>query len=261
MNYLLDPDSSELRLDWTKYFDVIVVGANKPAFLKENTQLSFFKVNPLDGSLSNIELPANDVKQLALSAAEDKKIFQGGNAQLLHSLLDITTGDSVLYVGDHIYSDVVRSKRKLGWRTCLIVPELKEELRTYQQYRHLQEEIVSMRELQYDLENSLDRISVGLLKAPHSPNASDWRQQAAAMDKCIDDLRTSIKTKQQAYDEKFHPRWGQLFKAGFQESRISKQIRNFACLYTSQASNLALVSTMRPFRPMRDDVMPHDLVQ
>jgi len=32
------------------------------------------------------------------------------------------------YVGDHIFSDVLRSKRSLGWRTCLIVPELEDEL-------------------------------------------------------------------------------------------------------------------------------------
>lgn len=49
----------------------------------------------------------------------------------------------------------------------------------------------------------------------------------------------------------------QLFKAGFQDSRISKQIKDFACIYTSKASNLGLVSSLRPFRPPRDK-MPHD---
>lgn len=49
----------------------------------------------------------------------------------------------------------------------------------------------------------------------------------------------------------------QLFKAGFQESRISKQIKDFACIYTSKASNLGNVSPFRPFRPTRGK-MPHD---
>ena len=35
------------------------------------------------------------------------------------------------------------------------------------------------------------------------------------------------------------------------------QIKDYACLYTSRASNLGLVSPMRPFRPIRD-MMPHD---
>ena len=36
----------------------------------------------------------------------------------------------MLYVGDHIFSDILRSKRSLGWRTCLIIPELEPELAT-----------------------------------------------------------------------------------------------------------------------------------
>ena len=34
----------------------------------------------------------------------------------------------VLYVGDHIYGDVLRSKKALGWRTMLVIPELETEL-------------------------------------------------------------------------------------------------------------------------------------
>lgn len=34
----------------------------------------------------------------------------------------------VLYVGDHIYGDILRSKKTLGWRTMLVVPELATEL-------------------------------------------------------------------------------------------------------------------------------------
>ena len=34
----------------------------------------------------------------------------------------------MLYVGDHIYGDILRSKKTLGWRTMLVVPELETEL-------------------------------------------------------------------------------------------------------------------------------------
>jgi len=43
-------------------------------------------------------------------------------------MLGLSSGDKLLYVGDHIFADVVRSKRSLGWRTCLIIPELTFEL-------------------------------------------------------------------------------------------------------------------------------------
>lgn len=34
----------------------------------------------------------------------------------------------MLYVGDHIYGDIVKSKKDIGWRTMLVVPELELEL-------------------------------------------------------------------------------------------------------------------------------------
>ena len=40
----------------------------------------------------------------------------------------ITCPRQVLYVGDHIYGDILRSKKTLGWRTMLVIPELETEL-------------------------------------------------------------------------------------------------------------------------------------
>ena len=61
----------------------------------------------------------------------DGKVFQGGNWLHLHDMLSVSGGDRVLYVGDHTYSDILRSKRTLGWRTCLVIPELEHETATY----------------------------------------------------------------------------------------------------------------------------------
>ena len=41
----------------------------------------------------------------------------------------------VLYVGDHIYGDILRSKKTLGWRTMLVVPELATELDILQHHQ------------------------------------------------------------------------------------------------------------------------------
>lgn len=37
----------------------------------------------------------------------------------------------VLYIGDHIFGDILKSKKMRGWRTFLIVPELAHELRVW----------------------------------------------------------------------------------------------------------------------------------
>lgn len=40
-------------------------------------------------------------------------------------------GKDVLYVGDHIFGDILKSKKIQGWRTFLIVPELVRELHVW----------------------------------------------------------------------------------------------------------------------------------
>jgi hypothetical protein len=58
-------------------------------------------------------------------------------------------------------------------------------------------------------------------------------------------------------DARFNRLWGQMFKAGHRDSRFAQQVNDFACLYTSRASNLGQVAPNRPFRPEMDR-MPHD---
>ena len=52
-------------------------------------------------------------------------------------------GKDVLYVGDHIFGDILKSKKIQGWRTFLIVPELAQELHVWvnkeAQYQRIQE--------------------------------------------------------------------------------------------------------------------------
>lgn len=54
--------------------------------------------------------------------------MQGGTYLDLHRMLSVASGTELLYVGDHVYGDILKSKKTLGWRTCLVVPELAAEL-------------------------------------------------------------------------------------------------------------------------------------
>ncbi|CAI7749227.1 unnamed protein product [Closterium sp. NIES-54] len=42
------------------------------------------------------------------------RVFQGGNVGHLHHMLHIAAGAQVMYVGDHIFGDILRSKKSLG---------------------------------------------------------------------------------------------------------------------------------------------------
>ena len=59
-------------------------------------------------------------------------VWQEPTGRLLAGLawqeLTLPLSVKVLYIGDHIYGDVLSSKKKLGWRTMLVVPELEAEL-------------------------------------------------------------------------------------------------------------------------------------
>ena len=52
----------------------------------------------------------------------------------------------VLYVGDHIYGDILRSKKTLGWRTMLVVPELETELEVQAAHSGVMRELKALRQ-------------------------------------------------------------------------------------------------------------------
>ena len=145
MNYLEDKkvhDSVDLK--WTEYFDIIITGGNKPAFLEDEGSLQLFRVDPITYALTHNDNIPSDSKELK-NYFSLGKIFQGGNAKTLYNLLQITSGDRLLYVGDHVYADVLRSKRTLGWRTVLIVPELTSEILSHKKSKSKKEMIVKYR--------------------------------------------------------------------------------------------------------------------
>lgn len=53
-------------------------------------------------------------------------------------------GKDVLYVGDHIFGDILRSKKQRGWRTFLVVPELSTEVHVWTDQSELFNKIKSL---------------------------------------------------------------------------------------------------------------------
>ncbi|KAA8537624.1 hypothetical protein F0562_027232 [Nyssa sinensis] len=70
-------------------------------------------------------------------------------------------------------------------------------------------------------------------------------------------VRLSHQQSQRECHQKFHKVWGQLLKTGYQNSRFAHQVERFACLYTSQVTNLSLYSPNKYYRPS-EDFMPHE---
>lgn len=55
-----------------------------------------------------------------------------GSSDSVCDLLNVK-GKDILYVGDHIFGDILKSKKRQGWKTFLIVPELTKELQVWEE--------------------------------------------------------------------------------------------------------------------------------
>ncbi len=115
MTYLLGGAMSEYP-KWQNFFDVVIVAATKPIFFTERRPLL-----ERDGETTKPAQPP----------LERGKIYEGGNLPDVERALG-ATGDEVLYVGDHIYGDILRSKKDSAWRTVMIMQELETEIAAYE---------------------------------------------------------------------------------------------------------------------------------
>ena len=53
-----------------------------------------------------------------------------GSSETICDLLG-AKGKDILYIGDHIFGDILKSKKRQGWRTFLVIPELAQELHVW----------------------------------------------------------------------------------------------------------------------------------
>ncbi|XP_059453503.1 uncharacterized protein LOC132184042 isoform X1 [Corylus avellana] len=269
MNFLCESrtvnGSNKCNFDWLRFFDVVITGSAKPGFFHEDNRANLFEVEPKSGMLLNTDngspMPQVGSTSPRLSVNGLNKmcrVFQGGSVGHLHKLLSIESSQQVLYVGDHIYGDILRSKKVLGWRTMLVVPELEREVELLWELRDTRKELRLLREQRDLIEDKIHRLKWSL---KFEDVKVDVKQKIfSALDELESQREHVRSTHQQAQREchqKFHKVWGQLMKTGYQNSRFAHQVERFACLYTSQVSNLSLYSPDKYYRPS-EDFMPHE---
>ncbi len=259
MKYLLDGQLAEYP-SWRNYFDVVVTAAGKPGFFSEARPFL-----ELDESTE-----AGRVVGEATSL-ERGKVYSGGNLARFEELTGYR-GENILYVGDHIYGDILKSKKTSLWRTCMVVQEIEDEI-TYTDSRQAEIETLSevevLRERLDDEVNHhktlLNTLERRLEREPLTPQerteVDDLRKQKKAelerMRRALKEANGIADTLEQDVEEGFNPYWGLLFKEGTENSRFGYQVEQYACLYTSRVSNFLHHSPMQYYRSPRDK-MPHE---
>ncbi|KAF8406434.1 hypothetical protein HHK36_008521 [Tetracentron sinense] len=257
--------SSPCNYDWLENFDVVITGSGKPSFFHEDNRANLFEVEPVSGMLLNTDncaptpqigissprLPSNGLKRGC-------RVFQGGSVGHLHKLLSIESSSQVLYVGDHIYGDILRSKKVLGWRTMLVVPELEGEAELLSESRDTRKKLQLLRKERDLVEDKIHRLKWYLNF--EDVNVDDKQKLSSQLEK-LEAQRELVRLQhqhdQRRCHQKFHKVWGQLMKTGYQNSRFAHQVERFACLYTSQVTNLSFYSPDKYYRPS-EDFMPHE---
>ena len=259
MSWMLDGQVAEYPR-WRSYFDVIVCAARKPLFFMDG-DLRF------EGAEEGVAAPEQEF--------QDGALYQGGCLAELERLLKVAS-DEILYVGDHIYGDVLRAKKETAWRTMMIVQEMGAELRVHEA---IQDDLARIDELHgacealvdelrfrqaqikaIDRENEQREIAMGRV-APSPAHAAARVTHRRAIDRIRARLHRVVEEQEELeakIDRAFHPFWGSLFKAGPEVSSFGDQVEQYACLYTERVSNLVHYSPVHYFRGPRDR-MPHEL--
>lgn len=217
MTYLLGED-------WTSYFDVTVVDARKPKWFTEGTV--FREVNTETGALK-IGIHTGPLKR--------GQVYAGGSCDAFRLLVK-ARGKDVLYIGDHIFGDVLRSKKARGWRTFLVIPELAQELTVWTERRPLFEHLAYLDSVLADVYKDLDS------------NA----KEKPSINKIIDAIRNVTYEMDSEYGM-----LGSLFRSGSRTTFFSSQVERYADLYALSCCNLAHYPLFYFFRaPM--SLMPHE---
>ncbi len=238
MGFLLNGGHPDYQ-NWRQFFDLLIIKSAKPGFFV--SRAPFLWVDDRTGEPMGI---VQDKLQRGV-------VYQGGNIHDLEAKWEYS-GDSILYVGDNIFSDIVRSKKRTTWRTTLIIPEMETEL---DRTRRVAERIQLVAR-----EDDLLRDLYLRLKALHlrQKNGEAVQDEVDVIRKEMDVLESDVARQEQAVLRAFNPLFGMLFKERHEPSLFGAQMEDYACIYTSKVSNLALYSPMEYFRSPRD-LLPHEI--
>ena len=253
MNFLLEGHIGEYP-SWRHFFDVVVVGSKKPGFFQDGAP--FLEVDQQTGA----------TKPMGGSRFERLKVYQGGNIRELEQMTGVS-GDGMLYIGDHIYGDILRSKKNNLWRTALVAQELEQEIDALEAHRAQLWQLGEMDRRAAELEEAtahrkaiLARLEqdAGASVVPVGVDESTRADAARLLRKKLDQdkretrtLAAEVAVAEAAVEHEVNPYWGMVFKESHNLSRFGEQVSDYACIYTSRVSNLLYYSPVHVFRAPR----------
>jgi hypothetical protein len=182
-------------------------------------------------------------------------------------------GEQVLYIGDHIYGDILRLRKQHMWRTAMVLQELEREITVSERLEAQIQDLDLLDRRHRNLESEIDYQTLRLKKiqrllddptcaASLRARLEDERKQARTQ---VDILReraqlmdAEVDSLEKRIDRAYNTHWGSILREGNENSRFGEQVNDYADLYTSRVSNFGPYSPLRYFRAPRRP-MPHEI--
>ncbi|CAI5682032.1 unnamed protein product [Oreochromis niloticus] len=228
MTYLFDlphgPKPGTPHQPWQSYFDLILVDARKPVFFGEGTVL-----RQVDTTTGRLKIGTYT------GPLQHGIVYSGGSSDIVCDLLG-AKGKDIVYIGDHIFGDILKSKKRQGWRTFLVIPELAQELHVWTDKSSLFEEL-----------QSLDCFLAELYK--HMDSSSNERPDISSLQRRIKKVTHDM--------DMCYGMMGSLFRSGSRQTLFASQVMRYADLYAASFINLLYYPFSYLFRAAHV-LMPHE---
>ena len=237
LDYAINPFLKEHK-SWQELFNIVITAANKPKFFTD--KLPLLKVDPKTSLMKNHHGQMED------------GIYQGGCAETVQKSSGLS-GEQILYLGDHIYGDVLQIKKTCNWRTALVIDELIHETHANEKTAAISTGIVLLMKQKVELEQKLDQMFDKDVESGKKPD----KTKVQAHFKKIESVDKKIGKLIRSHTQHFNPNWGETMRAGAEPSRLAGQIEKYACIYMSKVADFIDYSPRTYFRPKKK-TLPHE---
>ncbi len=239
LDYAITPHLKEHK-HWSDLFNLVITSATKPKFFTDKMRL--LQIDPETGLMKNHH------------GKIENGIYQGGNAEAIQKSAGLS-GEQILYLGDHIYGDVLKIKKTCNWRTALVIDELIAECDAIKKTANISNEINQLMAEKMVLEQKLDAFFDKEIENGKKPEKEKIQVHLKKIESVDNKIGKLIRT----HTEHFNPYWGETMRAGVEPSRLAGQIEKYACIYMSKISDFGDYSPRTYFRPKKKS-LPHDMI-
>ena len=236
-------------MTWRDLFDLVIVSAGKPNFFLQKQPA--FELATEEGLLKRV-----------VGSLKQGSIYIGGHAGLVEEVFGLRGGE-IMYVGDHLQSDVQATKSMLRWRTGLVLRELEIEFSCLQKFCDQQVELSKIMTQKGELERQQTRLMLQVQRKEqrYGPNLgisiAELHQRIDEITQEISDLDKQIGPLAREAGMQFNPRWGLLTRAGYDKSYLTRILEGYADIYMTRVSNFLYQTPFAYLRSTRSS-LPHD---